>query len=105
MLHLGLNCRDATGRDLKRFLREATPFYESLPGVGIRLLQSLDRPGRFIEIVEYDSERALQLDDARLSQDPQMRAFIAQWRDLLIEPPEVERYLDLTAEIKDGGSQ
>lgn len=98
VLHLTLNCRDPSGEELKDFLREAIPFYESLPGVKIRLLEGPER-GRFVEVVEYESENAFDRDHIRLSEDPKMINYIARWRELLIEPPLVEQLTEVTSEI------
>jgi hypothetical protein len=99
VLQLGLNCREPTGRDLITYLRKAVPFYQSISGVNVRLLRSLDRPGRFSEIIEYTTEDAFQADQARLAEDEKMQGFLAQWRDLLAQPPEVEHFADITAAI------
>jgi hypothetical protein len=102
ILHLGLHCREPTGRDLTAYLRRATPFYQSISGVNVRLLRSLDRPGRFTEIIEYATDEAFQADKVRISDDQRMQGFLAEWRELLVEPPEVEHFVDITAEIAKG---
>ena len=99
VLHLGFACREPTGRDLTTYLRQAVPFYQSLSGVNVRLLRSLDRPGRFTEIIEYTTNEAFRADTARIADDKQMQSFLTQWRELLTEPPEVEHFADITAEI------
>lgn len=102
VLHLQFHCRETSGQDLVKFLRRAVPFYQSVPGVNVRLLRSLDRPGRFVEIIEYATEEAFQADRVRLSDDSRMQSLLAEWRELLAEPPEVEHFADITAEIAKG---
>jgi quinol monooxygenase YgiN len=99
VLHLQFDCREPTGHDLTMYLRQAVPFYQSLRGVNVRLLRSLDRPGRFVEIIEYADEEAFLADKNRVSHDEQMQSFLAQWRELLTEPAAVEHFADITAEI------
>jgi hypothetical protein len=84
-------------------MRNAVPFYQSLAGVSVRLLRSLDRPGRFAEIIEYTTDEAFRADQVRVADDKQMHGFLAQWRELLTEPPEVEHFADITAAITEGG--
>jgi hypothetical protein len=103
VLHLGLNCREPNGRELTAYLRRAVPFYQSLSGVNVRLLRSLDRPGRFAEIIEYSTEEAFRADQVRVAEDKQMQDFLAQWRELLTEAPEVEHFADITTDIVEGG--
>jgi hypothetical protein len=95
VLQLGLQCREQSGQDLIEFLRRAKPFYESLPGVKVTLLRSLDRPGHFIEVVEYTTQEAFQADLGRLSADERMKGFLAEWRELLTDPPEVEHFAEV----------
>lgn len=104
VLHLGFNCREPTGYALTAYLRQAVPFYQSLSGVNVRLLRSLDRPGRFTEIIEYTTEESFRADQIRVADDKRMQAFLAQWRRLLTEPPEVEHFADITAEIAVGAN-
>ena len=102
VLHLGLDCREPTGRDLIAYLRQAAPFYESLQGVRVRLLRNLDRPGRFVEIIEYTTDDAFRADKARISGDRQMQALLAEWRALLVAPPDIDHFADITTEIGNG---
>jgi hypothetical protein len=99
VLALGLSCREPTGVDLIAFLRRAAPFYKSLPGVNVRLHRSVDRPGHFIEIIEYATEEAFHADRARVADDTRMQNLLSEWRALLTEPPHVEHFVDITAEI------
>lgn len=102
VLHLGLHCQEPSGCSLTTYLQTAVPYYQSLSGVNVRLLRSLDRPGRFTEIIEYATEEAFRADQARVADDKRMQSFLTQWRELLTEPPEVEHFADITAEIAQG---
>lgn len=101
-LHLDLICRDHTGNELISFLRQALPYYRSLPGLSVRLLRSEDRPGRFLEVIEYESAEIFQVDQVRVVEDEQMKRLLSQWRDLLVEPARVEHYQDISHEIFPG---
>jgi quinol monooxygenase YgiN len=87
----------APGRDdeLRAFLREAIPFYESPGGIRVRLLGDASAPDRFVEVIEYASENAYLEDEKRLRSDPTMARYLARWRALLAEPPIVEIYRDI----------
>jgi hypothetical protein len=104
VLHLQFACREPVGGDLTAYLRRAIPFYQSIPGVSVRLLRSLDRPGQFLEIIEYADEDAFRADEKRVADDERMHSLLAQWRELLTEPPVVEHFADITDEIATGPS-
>jgi hypothetical protein len=84
------------------YLQEAVPFYQALPGIDIRLLRSVDRPGSFTEVIEYQTAQAFQADQKRIEEDGRMQRLLARWRTLLIDPPIVEHFTDITVEIFGG---
>jgi quinol monooxygenase YgiN len=94
MIELHLRGRVAPGRraDLVEFLREAIPFYERPGGIRVRLMWDVADSDRFIEVVEYADQRSHDIDQARVADDPEMGDYLRRWRDLLIEPPQVETY-------------
>lgn len=99
VLHLRIRTRSAEAEELLSFLKAAVPFYESMGGVRVRLLRSIDDPTRFIEIVEYADQDAFEKDQHRVASDPQMRGYLQTWRSLLAEGVEVETYEDVTSSI------
>ena len=74
------------------FLRRAVPFYEQPGGVRVTLLRDEQRSGRYIERVEYADESVFESDQRRVAEDPHMKTLLAEWRDLLQEPPVVRVY-------------
>ncbi len=91
-LHLRLRVRPGGRGAFIAFLRGAVPFYESPGGITVRLLEDRGDPERFIEVVEYATERAYLDDQRRVEEDAEMKAYLAAWRELLAEPPGVEVY-------------
>lgn len=91
-LHLRIRVKSGDRDAFFTFLRRAVPFYESPGGIRIRLLEDRDSPERFIEVVEYATERAYRDDQRRVEEDPEMKAYLSRWRGLLAEPPVVEVY-------------
>lgn len=91
--------RTGDRQELSVFLKQAIPFYESLPGVRVRLLRSVEHPDRYIEVIEYETIEAFESDEKRLSGDSRMQRFIKRWRTLLKDDVEVETYEDITDTI------
>lgn len=89
-LHLHLRIDPARREELLRFLARATPVYEAPGGIRVRLAERLGDPGALIEVIEYATEEAYARDQRRVDEDPAMRALLAEWRTLLLDPPRVE---------------
>lgn len=94
-VHLRICIEPARTDELRSFLAEAIPFYESPGGIRVRLLGDADAPHRFIEVVDYATEDAYLKDEERVRSDPTMAQYLARWRALLAEPPTVETYRNI----------
>lgn len=90
VLHLRIRAKTGCRDRLLDFLREAKPHYESPGGITMRLLHDRSDDHVFIEIFEYESQQAYELDDHRVHNDPEDMARLARWRELLDGPPVVE---------------
>lgn len=92
MVSLHLHCRIDPERreELQRFLERARATYEAPGSIRVRLLERPEAPGEFIEVIEYATAEAYERDQHRVEVDPAMRALLAEWRALLLEPPRVE---------------
>ena len=82
-VHLRICVAPGRNDELRVFLREAIPFYESPGGIQVRLLGDTSAPDRFIEIIDYASEHAYLEDEERVKSDPTMAQYLARWQALL----------------------
>lgn len=96
VVRLSFTARDGTA--LRVFLARARPVYEALPGIELRLWQDIHQPDRYVEEIRYASHSVHAADERRLSDDPQMRALIAEWHGL-IEGLSVTTLDDVTADL------
>jgi len=77
-------------------LKAAIPVYEALGNARIRLLRNVDDPTAFVQIVEYQTDEALELNRQRLASDPMMRSYMQGWRMLTAGAVEIDVYEDVT---------
>jgi quinol monooxygenase YgiN len=77
-------------RDLRAFLARARPYYEQPGGIRVRLLQSVDTPGEYVELVEYRDRATYLADQERVASDPGMKALLEEWRALHVGALRVE---------------
>ncbi len=92
VLDLEIGISEQRLADFSPFLRRAVPSYEEPGGIRVTLLRDDQRPGRYIERVEYVDESAFELDQRRVAEDEHMKGLLAEWRGLLREPPVVRVY-------------
>lgn len=100
ILHLRCATRTGASEELSEFLKEAVPFYESLPGVSVQLLRNVNEPHRYIEVIVYETIASYERDRARVENDPRMQALLQRWRSLLAPNIAVETYDDVTEAIR-----
>jgi quinol monooxygenase YgiN len=90
--------------ELMAFLARAKPYYEQPGGIRVRLLQGVESPEEFLEIVEYRDQDAYERDQERVAADPGMKALLEEWRGLHSGPLIVEAFRELTVPRPSGGA-
>ncbi len=98
-LHLSITVEESHKNELIAFLRDARAYYERIPGVTVRLLQSRHDRRRFIEVVEYATTEAYECDQRRVDNDPVMQQYLTRWRSLLSGRVTAESYDDLSNDL------
>lgn len=77
------------------FIKATQPYYEMFGGKQIRLLQNVDQPAQFIQIMDYEVDKSLETSRQQIAADPRLQAFLQTWRAMF--PGTVE--LDIFREI------
>ena len=91
-LHLKFTLPGADPAQLSAMMRSAQPFWEFFGTMRMRLLQNVDDRGRFIQVIDYETDEALELDRQRIAGDPRMQSFIQTWRSMLPGAIEIDVY-------------
>ena len=91
-LHLKFTLPGADPVQLSAMMKTAKPFYEFFGTMRMRLLQNVDDPGRFIQVIDYETDEALELNRQRIAGDPRMQTFLQTWRIMLPGAVEVDVY-------------
>jgi len=76
-------------------MKNAIPFYEAFGDAQVRLLRNVDDPSVFVQVIEYRTDAALEINRQRLSSDP----LIQSWRALFAGVVEVDVYEDVTGAV------
>jgi hypothetical protein len=96
-LHVKFRFPAAEPAQLYALTRAATPFYEALGGRRVRLMQNVDDPTQFIQVIDYDVPAELELNRARIAGEPRLQAFLQGWRAMTGGAAEIDVY----KEVKD----
>ena len=100
ILHFKIRTPTVETKQLLPFMKAAIPFYEAFGRTRIRLLHNVDDPTQFLQVVEYETDEALEVNRQRIAGDPTMRAFLQTWRTLLAQAVEIDVYEDVTDAVE-----
>jgi len=96
-LHLKFKLPSADPGQLMSMIKAAAPFYELFGSTHVRLLQNVDDPGQYIQVIEYEMHETLEINRQRIASDPRMQSYLQTWRTLLPGAIEVDVYQDVAA--------
>jgi hypothetical protein len=91
-LHLKFTMPGADPAQLSAMMKSAKPFWEFFGTMRMRLLQNVDDPGRFIQVIDYETDEAMELNRQRIAGDTRMQGFIQAWRSMLPGAVEIDVY-------------
>ena len=96
-LHLKFTLTSADPSQLLAMVNASKPFYEMLGGTEVRLLQNVDDPGKFTQVIVYETPEDLETNRARIAGDPRMQGYLTMWRTMLPGGVEMDVYKDVEA--------
>ena len=73
------------------------PYYELFGGKAMRLLQNVDQPAQFIQIIDYDIDESFETSRQQLAGDPRLQAFLQGWRAMFPGTVEVDVFREINA--------
>jgi len=94
-LHLKFTLPAADPAQLSAMIKSAKPFYEFFGTTRVHLLQNVDDPARFIQVIEYEADKEVEINRQRIASDPRMQGFLQAWRAMLPGVLEVDVYQEV----------
>lgn len=79
------------------FIKATAPYYEMFGGKQVRLLQNVDAPSQFIQLVDYEIDQSLETSRQQIASDPRVRTFLHSWRQMFPGTVEVDVFRDVPA--------
>jgi hypothetical protein len=77
-------------------LKALAPWYELFGGMRIKVLQNVDDPTRFVQIMEYEAPEAVELSRQQIASDPNLQAYLQAWRAMVAGTVDIDIYKDVT---------
>ena len=96
-LHLRFTLPSADPAQLLAMVNASKPFYEMMGCKDVRLMQNVDDPGKFIQVMEYETPEEMEINRARIAGDPRMQGYLQAWRAMLPGGVEIDVFKDAGA--------
>jgi len=80
---------------LAGMVKAAAPFYQMFGKAEVRLLQNVDDPAKFIQVIEYEADQGWELNRQRLASDARMQAYLQSWRAMFPGALEIDVYQEV----------
>jgi hypothetical protein len=77
------------------FVRATAPYYELFGGRQVRLLQNVDSPSQFIQLVDYEIDQSFETSRQQIASDPRLQAFLQSWRQMFPGTVEVDVFREV----------
>ena len=94
-LHLRFTLAGADSEQLSTLMRASAPFYQIFGNAQLRLLRNVDDPAKFIQVIEYETHEAFELNRQRIASDLRMQAYLQAWRAMLPGALEIDVYQEV----------
>jgi hypothetical protein len=94
-LQLRFTLPTADSGQLAAMIKAAAPFYQMFGKAEVRLLQNVDDPAKFVQIIDYDAVEDWELNRQRIASDPRMLVYLQTWRTMFPGALEIDVFQEV----------
>ncbi len=95
-LQLRFTLPSADPTQLVAMVKAAAPFFLQVFGdAKVRLLQNVDDPARFVQLIEYEANEGWELSRQRIAGDARIQAYLQTWRTMFPGAIEIDVYQEI----------
>jgi len=91
-LHLRFTFPGADSDQLAALMRASAPFYQMFANAQLKLLRNADDPAKFIQVIEYETPEAFELNRQTIASDVRMQTYLQAWRAMLPAAIDIDVY-------------
>jgi len=100
ILHIKIRTPSADATTLlTMMMKNALPLYKTFADAQVRLLRNADDQTQFLQVIEYETDRAFELNRQKLASEPMIHNYLQAWRTLFPGAIEVDVYEDVTENV------
>ena len=81
---------------LVSMMKNAMPLYKAFGEAKVRLLRNVDDRAQFLQVIEYQTDRAFEHNRQKLASEPMVQQYLQTWRTLFPGAVEIDVYEDVT---------
>ncbi len=94
-LQLRFTLRTADSSQLAAMIKATAPFYQMFGKAEVRLLQNVDDPSKFVQIIDYEAVEDWELNRQRIASDPRMQVYLQTWRTMFPGALEIDVFQEV----------
>ena len=94
-LHLRFTLPASDSGQLVAMIKAAAPFYQMFGNAAVRLLQNVDDPAKFIQVIEYEAHEEWELNRQKVAGDVRMQTYLQTWRSMFPGALEMDVYREV----------
>jgi hypothetical protein len=94
-LHLKFTLPGADSDQLASLVRAAAPFFQMFGNAHFRLLRNADDPTKFIQVIEYETPEAFEINRQSIASDARFQVYLQGWRAMLPGALEIDVYQEV----------
>ena len=95
VLQLKFTLRTTDPTQFAALIKATAPYYELFGGKQVRLLQNVDNPAQFIQIIDYEIHQSFETSRQQIAGDPRLQAFLQAWRQMFPGTVEVDVFREV----------
>jgi hypothetical protein len=95
ILHVKFRAPTSDTAQLLPMMQAAQPMLEAT-GAQVRLLRNADDHAQFLQIIQYQTDPAIEASRQKVASDPTIRNYMQAWRRMFPGPVEMDVYEDMT---------
>jgi hypothetical protein len=96
-LQLRFTAPSADPAHLLALIKASAPFFEMFGSTRVSLLQNVDDPGKFVQVIEYEAPEAMEINRQRVASDPRLQTYLQTMRAMLPGGVEFDVYKDVAS--------